>query len=86
MANGAAGDSGWARSCAASASVISASHSSSWEAGRALSAGIEPTTPALHWAMTSLGLLMMNSGEPITGNFRFFRTGGRYRAGAFMVG
>jgi hypothetical protein len=26
-----------------------------------------PTTPAMHWAMMSLGLLMMNSGEPMTG-------------------
>jgi hypothetical protein len=51
------------RSQAASVSVISASHSSSCEAGRALSAGIDPTTPAVHWAITSLGLLMMNSGE-----------------------
>jgi hypothetical protein len=84
MANGAAGDSGWALSCAASASVISASHSSSCDAGRALSAGIEPTTPALHWAITSLGLLMMKSGEPMTGNARFFRTGGRVRTGAVM--
>jgi hypothetical protein len=48
--------------------VISASHSSSCSAGRALSAGIEPTTPAMHCAITSLGLLMMNRGEPITGN------------------
>jgi hypothetical protein len=77
MANGAALLSGLALSCAASASVISASHSSSCEAGRALSAGMEPTTPALHWAITSLGLLMMNSGEPITGNGRFCSTGGR---------
>jgi hypothetical protein len=29
---------------------------------------MEPTTPAMHWAMTVLGLLMMNSGEPMTGN------------------
>ena len=84
MANGAAGESGWARSCAVSASVISASHSSSCDAGRALSAGIAPTTPALHWAMTSFGLLMMNSGEPMTGNLRLLRTGGKVRAGAVM--
>jgi hypothetical protein len=57
--------------------VISANQSSSCAAGRALSAGMEPTTPALHWAMTSWGLLMMNSGEPITGNWMFFSTGGR---------
>ena len=67
MANGAAGASGWAWLWAAKASVISANHSSSCEAGRALSAGIEPTMPALHCAITSLGLLMMNSGAPITG-------------------
>jgi hypothetical protein len=29
---------------------------------------MEPTTPAVHCAITSLGLLMMNSGEPMTGN------------------
>jgi hypothetical protein len=28
---------------------------------------MEPTTPAVHWAITSLGLLIMNKGEPITG-------------------
>ena len=66
-ANGAAGLSGWARSCAASASVISCSHSSSWLIGRALSAGNEPTMPALHCAITSAGCEMMNSGAPITG-------------------
>src|SRR5215813_5681505 len=42
-------------------------HSSSSEAGRAFSAGNEPTTPALHWAITRSGTEMMNSGEPITG-------------------
>ena len=39
---------------------------------------MEPTTPALHWAITSLGLLMMNSGEPITGSGRLCRTAGRW--------
>ena len=76
IANGAAGWSGWPRSQAASVSVISASHSSSCAAGRALSAGIEPTMPALHCAMTSLGLLMMNSGAPMIGSGRLCRTGG----------
>jgi hypothetical protein len=47
------------------------SHSSSCAAGRALSAGMEPTTPALHCSITSLGLLMMNSGEPMMGSGRF---------------
>ena len=68
---GADGASGCARSYAASVSVISASHSSSSSAGRALSAGIEPTMPAWHCAMTSFGLLMMKSGEPMTGRRRF---------------
>src|SRR5256885_15923073 len=77
MANGAEGRSGWALSQAARVSVISASQSSSCSAGRALSAGMEPTMPAWHWAITSLGLLMMNSGEPITGRGRFFREIGR---------
>ena len=81
IANGAAGRSGCARSCAASVSVISASHSSSSSAGRAFSAGIAPTMPALHCSITSLGLLMMNSGEPITGSGRFCRTGGSDKAG-----
>jgi hypothetical protein len=58
------------RSCAASASVISASQSSSNAAGRALSAGIEPTTPAVHCAITSFGLLTMNSGAPMMGRGR----------------
>ena len=35
--------------------------------GRALSAGKEPTIPALHCAMTSAGCEMMNSGAPTTG-------------------
>ena len=81
MANGAAGSSGCALSHAASASVISASHSSSCSAGRALSAGMEPTTPDVHWAITSLGLLMMNNGEPMTGNFTRCRTGGNLDMG-----
>ena len=76
IANGAAGRSGCALSWAASVSVISASQSSSWAAGRALSAGIEPTTPALHWATTSLGLLMMKSGAPMIGSGRRFRGAG----------
>ena len=77
IANGAAGRSGWSRFQAASVSVISASHSSSCSAGRALSAGIEPTTPAVHWAMTSFGLLMMKSGAPMIGSGSDRRTGGR---------
>src|SRR6476620_8191773 len=76
IANGAVGRSGWARSCAARVSVISASHSSSCSAGRAFSAGIEPTMPAVHWAMTSLGLLTMKSGAPKIGRGRLRRTAG----------
>src|SRR3954466_1832765 len=44
-----------------------ASHSSSSSGGRALRDGNEPTTPALHCAITRSGTEMMKSGEPITG-------------------
>ena len=44
------------------------SHSSSFSTGRAFSAGNEPTTPALHWAITSSGPETMNSGDPTTGS------------------
>jgi hypothetical protein len=37
---------------------------------------MDPTTPAMHWAMTNLGLLMMNSGEPITGKGTAASAGG----------
>src|SRR6476469_1565177 len=76
IAYGAALRSGCALSCAASASLISCSHSSSCDAGRAFSAGIDPTTPALHCSITSLGVLTMNIGEAMTGSGRFRRTGG----------
>src|ERR1700744_2943404 len=66
-ANGADGRSGCALSYAASSSLIRTSHSSSSDAGRALSAGNDPTTPALHCAITRSGTEMMNSGAPITG-------------------
>jgi hypothetical protein len=36
-----------------------------------------PTTPAMHCAMTSLGLLMMNSGEPMMGKGTRWRTAGK---------
>ena len=48
-----------------------------FDAGRALSAGIEPTTPALHCSITSLGLLMMNSGAPMIGSGRLAKDGGQ---------
>jgi hypothetical protein len=35
-----------------------------------------PTTPALHCAITSLGLLMMKSGEPMMGKGRLFSAPG----------
>ena len=38
---------------------------------------MEPTTPALHCAITSAGLLTMNRGDPITGNLIFCSTGGK---------
>jgi hypothetical protein len=37
---------------------------------------MEPTTPAMHWAITSLGLLMMNSGEAMTGKGTAARAAG----------
>ncbi len=52
---------------------------------RALSAGMEPTMPAWHCAITSFGLLMMNSGEPMTGSESFWKTGGRVRMGKSPV-
>eukprot|EP00966_Prymnesium_polylepis_P077295 1790384-Prymnesium_polylepis.2 len=61
-ANGAAGRSGFSASCFASSVLICVSHSSSLSFGRALSAGKEPTMPALHWAITSSGLDTMKSG------------------------
>src|ERR1700692_3225436 len=66
-ANGAASRPGLALSCAASSSLIRASHSSSSAGGRAFSAGNDPTIPALHCAITRSGTEMMNSGAPITG-------------------
>jgi hypothetical protein len=48
--------------------------------GRArFSEGMEPTMPAWHCAITSLGLLMMNSGEPMTGRRRLLSAAGRER-------
>src|SRR5882762_10117231 len=69
-ANGADGRPGCALSYAASSSLIRPSHSSSSSAGRAFSAGNDPTTPALHCAITRSGTEMMNSGAPITGSDR----------------
>jgi hypothetical protein len=31
---------------------------------------MDPTTPALHWAITSLGVLRMNIGDPMMGKGR----------------
>ena len=38
-------------------------------------AGIEPPTPALHCSSTSLGFLMMHSGDAIPGSERLCNTG-----------
>ena len=70
MANGAAGRSGWRASCAASRSLISITHSSNCSAGRALSAGMAPMMPDVHWATTRSGTEMMKSGAPIAGSER----------------
>jgi hypothetical protein len=66
-AKGAAGRSGWAASWVASSALSWVSHSSSSSAGRALSAGKEPTMPALHSAATRRGFETMNIGEAMTG-------------------
>ena len=67
------------------ADVISRSLSSSRTAGRAFSAGNDPTIPAVHCAITSCGLDTMNIGAPITGSARSFaRSGGRL-IGLFAV-
>src|SRR3546814_9406364 len=60
----------WSSDVCSADLVISASQSSSWEAGRALRAGNEPTIPALHCAMTSWGFETRNIGELMTGRRR----------------
>src|SRR3990167_3240116 len=57
------------------------SHSSSTSFGRALSAGKEPTMPALHCSITRSGLDTMNSGAPTTGIERLSRS----RAGSAII-
>ena len=52
----------------ASSPLMRFSHSPSTGAGRALSAGNEPITPALHCAITSSGPETMKSGAPTTGS------------------
>ena len=78
MAKGAAGLSGLALLYAANVSVISINHSSNCSAGRALSAGIDPTTPALHCSMTNFGLLIMNKGEAMTGKGKLAKAAGSF--------
>ena len=58
---------GSAALAAASSALMRVSQTSSWSAGRAFSAGNEPTTPTRHCAMTSSGPETMNIGEPMTG-------------------
>jgi hypothetical protein len=85
-ANGAAGSSGWSRSHAANASVISCSHSSSCVWGRALSAGNDPITPAVHSAITSAGVETRNIGAAITGRRRrSVRTAGSSITKAYLT-
>ena len=62
---------------AASSVVMRSSHTASSSFGRAFSAGNEPTTPALHWAITRSGVETINIGEPITGTVKLsLRTSG----------
>ena len=57
------------------------SHSSSTSFGRALSAGKEPTMPALHCSITRSGLETMNSGAPTAG----IESESRNKAGRAMI-
>mmetsp|Transcript_18385 Transcript_18385/g.57290 ORF Transcript_18385/g.57290 Transcript_18385/m.57290 type:complete len:505 (+) Transcript_18385:99-1613(+) len=59
-----------AASAVASSALIRSIHAVSSSGVRALSAGNEPTMPALHCSMTSSGHETMKSGEPITGSLR----------------
>jgi hypothetical protein len=43
-----------------------------------LSAGIDPTTPALHCSMTNFGLLIMNKGEAMTGKGKLAKAAGSF--------
>ena len=69
-AKGAEGLSGLAASYSANSVVILSSQRSSSASGRALSAGKEPTTPALHWAITRSGLEIIKRGAATTGNLK----------------
>ena len=46
---------------------------------------MEPTTPALHCAITSLGLLMMNSGEPMMGSGKLVQGAGQSGHGVSVI-
>ena len=69
-ANGATGRPGLAALKSASSVAMRVSHFDNSSAGRALSAGNDPTMPAWHCAMTSSGPLAMNIGAPMTGRDR----------------
>jgi hypothetical protein len=73
-----AGLSGVARSQAASVSVISASHSSSCAAGRALSAGMEPTTPACALRDHQLGVADDEQRRADDGQRQVLQDGGEF--------
>ena len=85
MANGAGRPVGVALSQAASVSVISASQSSSCAAGRALSAGMEPTMPALHCSITSFGVADDEQGRADDGQRGLCNTGGKGGHGGLQI-
>jgi hypothetical protein len=43
---------------------------------------MEPTTPAMHWAITNLGVLTMNIGEAMMGNGNAFNGAGNLDMGS----
>jgi hypothetical protein len=45
---------------------------------------MEPTTPLMHCAMTVLGLLMMNSGEAMTGKVIVEKIAGSFDMGGSL--
>ncbi len=55
----------------ANAVSICVNHSANLLCGRAFNAGMDPTMPLAHWAMTSSGPDTMNIGAEITGRTRF---------------
>src|SRR3569832_1566364 len=61
------------------------SHVLSKPAGRAFSAGKDPTMPALHCAATRAGPLAMNSGAPMPGKLSFCNPAGNAMKASWKI-